>query len=147
MDKFNTNEIMEMLPHRYPFLLIDQVVEFIPNKHVTAIKNITINEPFFVGHFPEKPIMPGVLTIEAMAQACAVCAVASLGNEFKGKPVYFAGINEARFRKPVFPGDVLKIEAEVIRTRSFFWIFKCKTLNQEQQVATEAEIKATIENS
>ena len=147
MTKFNINEIMEMIPHRYPFLLIDKVIDFTPKERIVAVKNVTINEPFFIGHFPGQPIMPGVLIIEAMAQACAVCAIASLGNNFKGKPVYFTGINDAKFRKPVAAGNVLYINATVTRTRSLFWIFECRTLNECEELTTEAKISATISNT
>lgn len=141
---FDINDIMKMIPHRYPFLLIDKVIDFVPNEKVVAIKNISVNEPMFVGHFPGHPIMPGVLIIEAMAQACAVCAIASLGAVFNGKPVYFTGLNDAKFRKPVIPGDILHIEASVARVRSLFWKFACRAFNANKELVSEADINATI---
>ncbi|MBQ4875244.1 MAG: 3-hydroxyacyl-ACP dehydratase FabZ [Rickettsiaceae bacterium H1] len=139
------NDIMKMIPHGYPFLLIDKVIELHRKEKIIAIKNVTINEHFFTGHFPGKPIMPGVLIVEAMAQSCAVCAIASLGDDFNGRSVYFTGINDAKFRKPVVPGDVLHIHATVTRIRSLFWMFECKAINQEDRVTTEAKITATID--
>ncbi len=143
--QFDINKIMEMIPHRYPFLLIDKIISFTPNQEAVAIKNVTINEEFFLGHFPNKPIMPGVLIIEAMAQTAAVCAIASLGDEYKNKPVYFTGIDSAKFRKPVLPGDTLNIHAKVVKQRSLFWFFECKAFNSTQELATEAKINATID--
>ena len=105
----NTHEIMKMLPHRYPFLLVDRIVELEEGKRVVGIKNVTINEPFFQGHFPGHPIMPGVLIIEAMAQVSGILAMLTdkISND---KVTYFTGIDNARFRKPVVPGDVLRLE-------------------------------------
>ena len=105
-------EIMEIIPHRQPFLLLDRVEELEPGVRAVAYKNVTYNEPFFAGHFPQEPVMPGVLMVEALAQAGAV-AILSL-EENKGKTAYFGGINNARFRKKVGPGDVLKLECEII---------------------------------
>ncbi|MBR1445061.1 MAG: 3-hydroxyacyl-ACP dehydratase FabZ [Firmicutes bacterium] len=109
------NEIMKVIPHRPPFLLIDKVIEIEEGKKITAIKNVTMNEPFFVGHFPQEPVMPGVLIIEAMAQAGAV-AILSL-DEFKGKTAYFGAINNAKFRAKVVPGDTLRFEVEIIKLK------------------------------
>ena len=106
-------EILGMLPHRYPFLLIDRIVEFEPTKRLVAIKNVTINEPFFQGHFPGYPIMPGVLVVEAMAQAGGVIMMAEIPDREK-KLVVFTGIERAKFRRPVTPGDQLRIEVEVL---------------------------------
>ncbi len=138
-------EIMKMIPHRYPFLLIDRIVECNPQENAIAIKNVTINEEFFNGHFPGKPIMPGVLIIEAMAQTCAVCALAA-ESEQHCKPVYFTGIEKAKFRKPVVPGDTLYIHAHLLRKKLSIWSFQCKALRAEQVVA-EAQIQATIDTS
>lgn len=110
-------EIQSLIPHRYPFLLIDRIVELDPLKRIVAIKNVTMNEPFFQGHFPGVPVMPGVLIIEAMAQAGAVLLFREVEDR-ENKLMYFAGIEEARFRKPVTPGDQLRLEIEVIRYRS-----------------------------
>jgi 3-hydroxyacyl-[acyl-carrier-protein] dehydratase len=114
---FSIQEIMDFLPHRYPFLLIDRVVEFEPQKRLVAIKNVTINEPFFQGHFPGFPIMPGVLVIEAMAQAGGMIMMAEMPDRHK-KLVVFTGIERAKFRKPVTPGDQLRIEVDVLSYRS-----------------------------
>jgi 3-hydroxyacyl-[acyl-carrier-protein] dehydratase len=114
---FSIQEILDLLPHRYPFLLIDRVVEYEPAKRLVAIKNVTINEPFFQGHFPGFPIMPGVLVIEAMAQAGALIMLAEIEDR-ASKLAVFTGIEKAKFRKPVTPGDQLRIEVEVLAMRS-----------------------------
>ena len=115
--KFNIQEILDFLPHRYPFLLIDRIVEFEPAKRLVAIKNVTINEPFFQGHFPGYPIMPGVLVIEAMAQAGGIIMMAEMPDRHQ-KLVVFTGIERAKFRRPVTPGDQLRIEVDVLAFRS-----------------------------
>lgn len=108
-------EIMEIIPHRYPFLLIDKVIEIEEGKKIVAIKNVTMNEQFFQGHFPVEPVMPGVLIIEAMAQAGA-CAILSM-EEYKGKIAYFGAINNAKFRDKVVPGDTLRLEVELLKLK------------------------------
>jgi 3-hydroxyacyl-[acyl-carrier-protein] dehydratase len=113
---FDIQEILELLPHRYPFLLIDRVVEFEPARRLVAIKNVTINEPFFQGHFPGYPIMPGVLVVEAMAQAGGIIMMAEMPDRHE-KLVVFTGIERAKFRRPVTPGDQLRIEVEVLSFR------------------------------
>lgn len=115
--------ILAMLPHRYPFLMIDKVVELVPGESAVGIKNVTINEQFFEGHFPGKPIMPGVLIVEAMAQTAAVLVVHDLADKAKDKLVYFMSIDSARFRKPVFPGDTLKIHVTPRQSRGKVWKF------------------------
>jgi 3-hydroxyacyl-[acyl-carrier-protein] dehydratase len=115
--KFDIQEILGLLPHRYPFLLIDRIVEFTPAKRVVAIKNVTINEPFFQGHFPNYPIMPGVLVVEAMAQAGAIIILAELTDR-ENKLVVFTGIERAKFRRPVTPGDQLRIEVDVLAIKT-----------------------------
>jgi len=117
------NRIVQMIPHRYPFLLVDRVEELVPGEKAVGIKNVTMNEPFFQGHFPERPIMPGVLIIEAMAQTAAVIVVESLGKRAEGKLVYFMSIDSARFRKPVEPGDQLRLTCEKQRHRGNVWKF------------------------
>lgn len=134
-------EIMSILPHRYPFLLIDRILEFEPSKMCKGLKNVTINEPFFLGHFPGHPIMPGVLIIEAMAQVGGVLAFKSAN--VSNKVVYFMGIDKARFRKPVFPGDALHITVTVTKCRGTIWAFKGEAFVGENLVA-EAELMATI---
>ena len=110
-------QVMEMIPHRYPLLMIDKVIELDPGKSATSVKNVTINEPHFMGHFPGYPVMPGVLIIEAMAQTSALVVVNFLGDEAKGKVVYFMTIDNARFRKPCWPGDTMHVHVEKIQSR------------------------------
>lgn len=135
------NEIMKILPHRYPFLLIDRILEFETGKSAKGLKNVTINEPFFAGHFPGHPIMPGVLIIEAMAQVGGVLAFKSA--EVSNKVVYFMGIDNARFRKPVVPGDALELTLTVTKCRGTIWAFKGEARVAGALVA-EAELMATI---
>lgn len=120
------NRIMEMIPHRYPLLLIDRVVEIEKDVRAVGIKNVTFNEPHFTGHFPQRPIMPGVLIVEAMAQTSAVLVVSTLGAESEGKLVYFMSIEEAKFRKPVVPGDRLELHVVKERSRGNVWKFKAE---------------------
>jgi 3-hydroxyacyl-[acyl-carrier-protein] dehydratase len=118
------NRIMQMIPHRYPILLIDRILEFVPDQHAVGLKNVTINEPQFQGHFPRMPVMPGVLIIESMAQTAACFVVQTLGKESEGKLVYFMSIDEARFRKPVVPGDTMHVHVTKIQSRRNVWKFK-----------------------
>ena len=127
--------IMKMIPHRYPFLLIDRIQDVVPETSATGIKNVTINEPFFAGHFPEKPIMPGVLIIESMAQTAAALVVSGLGPETEGKLVYFMSVESARFRKPVVPGDQLEIKVIKRQTRGKVWKFDGQAFVQNTLVA------------
>ncbi len=120
----DVNRIKELIPHRYPFLMIDKLVDVIPDVSATGIKNVTINEPYFLGHFPNRPIMPGVLIIEAMAQTACVLVMETIGEEAEGSLVYFLSVDSARFRKPVTPGDRLHVEVEKIRNRGDVWKFK-----------------------
>lgn len=115
--------IMQMIPHRYPFLMIDRVEDVVPDVGCVGVKNVTINEPYFQGHFPERPVMPGVLIIEAMAQTAAVLVVETLGQTSEGKLVYFMTIDEARFRKPIVPGDRIMIHCKKERSRGPVWKF------------------------
>jgi 3-hydroxyacyl-[acyl-carrier-protein] dehydratase len=137
----NHLEIAKLLPHRYPFLLVDRIAE-IEGKRIVGIKNVTINEPFFQGHFPGHPIMPGVLIIEAMAQVGGLYAmvVDKLGDD---RVTYFAGIDNARFRRPVVPGDVLRMELELINCRRGLYCFNGKAF-VEDALAAEADLKATF---
>ncbi|MCH7956417.1 MAG: 3-hydroxyacyl-ACP dehydratase FabZ [Proteobacteria bacterium] len=116
--------IMEMIPHRYPFLMIDKLINVIPGAGAVGVKNVTIGEPYFQGHFPSRPVMPGVLIIEAMAQTAAVLVIETLGVEAEGRLVYFLSVDAARFRKPVMPGDTLYIHVEKQYKRGNVWKFK-----------------------
>ena len=117
-------QILKMLPHRYPFLMIDRLEEIVADQSAVGIKNVTANEPFFQGHFPGKPIMPGVLIVEAMAQTAAVLVVNSIGKEVEGSLVYFMSVENARFRRMVVPGDQLRVHVERIHKRGNVWKFK-----------------------
>ncbi len=121
--EIDIQRVMDMIPHRYPFLMIDKVVDVVANDSATGVKNVSINENFFQGHFPQRPVMPGVMIIEAMAQTAAVLVVHSLGPNSEGKLVYFMSIDDARFRKPVFPGDTLYIEVTKRHSRANVWKF------------------------
>jgi 3-hydroxyacyl-[acyl-carrier-protein] dehydratase len=120
----DVQQIMKMIPHRYPILLVDRVIDFKAGEYAVGLKNVTMNEPHFMGHFPGIPVMPGVLIIEAMAQTSAILVVQTLGEEAMGKVVYFMSIDNARFRKPVVPGDTLHIHVEKIQQRGPVWKFK-----------------------
>jgi 3-hydroxyacyl-[acyl-carrier-protein] dehydratase len=135
--------IMEMIPHRYPFLLVDRVVDIKVGESAVGIKNVTINEPFFQGHFPRRPVMPGVLIIESMAQTAAVLVVESLKGTADGKLVYFMTIDEARFRKPVAPGDTLKVHVNKLRSRGNVWKFASE-VRVEGVLVAEASFAAMI---
>ena len=138
----NIQDIMKVLPHRYPFLLVDRIEELEEGKKVAGFKNVTINEPFFQGHFPDHPIMPGVLIIEAMAQVggAYVAVVDNIGDD---KVTYFVGVEKARFRKPVLPGDTLRMELELVSCRRGIYLFAGKAYVGTTLVA-EAELKATF---
>ncbi len=142
MPEIEIREIMEVLPHRFPFLLVDRVIEYEEKKRIVVLKNVTINEPFFQGHFPGVPIMPGVLIVEAMAQAGGILVFKSIPDR-KKKLVYFMGIESCRFRKPVLPGDQLRIEMTVIRVKSRFGKLKGTAFADGAKVA-EAEIMFTL---
>jgi 3-hydroxyacyl-[acyl-carrier-protein] dehydratase len=136
-------EIMNILPHAYPFLLVDRIVEIEAGRRVIGIKNVTFNEPFFQGHFPGRPIMPGVLIIEAMAQTAGVLAFKSMPDEYLKKPVYFLGMDNVRFRKPVIPGDQLRLELEVTKHRHSIWGFRGKAF-VDGKLAAEADLLAML---
>lgn len=134
-------KIQSLLPHRYPFSLVDRVIESEPGKRMVALKNVTINEPFFQGHFPSKPVMPGVLLIEAMAQATGLLAMESAG--VPGEAIYYlVGVDKARFKRPVVPGDQLFFEVEVIKCRREIWVFDAKA-KVDGKVVASAEIMCT----
>jgi 3-hydroxyacyl-[acyl-carrier-protein] dehydratase len=137
--------IMKLLPHRYPFLLIDKMVDMDGEESGTAIKNVTINEPFFQGHFPGKPVMPGVLLIEAMAQAAGALVLNHLGDAHAGKLVFFMSIDKARFRKPVLPGDVVHFHVKLTNKRAPVWKYWAEAHVDGKKVA-EAEIGAMLMN-
>jgi 3-hydroxyacyl-[acyl-carrier-protein] dehydratase len=139
----NIEQIIKSLPHRYPFLLVDKVVELELGKKIVAIKNVTFNEPHFTGHFPDKPIMPGVLIIEAMAQAGALMVTSAPDFKPEEKLVYFMSIDGAKFRKPVVPGDVLELHVEVVQNRGPVWKLSAVGIVDGQKVA-EAQLAAMI---
>ncbi len=135
--------IMEMVPHRYPFLLIDRVENIVKGVSATGVKNVTINEPHFQGHFPRQPVMPGVLIVEAMAQTAAVLVVHTLGEDARGRLVYFMSIDGARFRRPVTPGDQLKLEMTVLQNRRNVWKIAGKAL-VDGKVVAEGSVAAML---
>ena len=138
------HEILKQLPHRYPFLMVDRVLEIEKGKHIKALKNVTINEPFFVGHFPHRPVMPGVLMLEAMAQVAALLAFDALGTSPSDKTIYyFAGIDGARFKRPVEPGDQLIMDVTLDRMKSGIFKFK-GTARVGEHIACEAELMCTM---
>ncbi len=136
-------KIVEMIPHRYPFLMIDRVSDLVPEESAVGHKNVTINEPHFQGHFPSKPIMPGVLIIEAMAQTSAVLVVHTLGGEAEGKLVYFMSVENAKFRRPVQPGDVMKIYVNTKQHRKAVWKFD-GVAKVDEQIVAESTFTAMI---
>lgn len=137
------NRIMEMIPHRYPILLVDRVLEIEPGETAHAIKNVTMNEPHFQGHFPNYPVMPGVLIIEALAQTGALVVVEHLGAEAEGKTVLFMTIDNAKFRRQVVPGDVLHLHVEKVQSRGAVWKFKGRA-EVDGHVCAEATFGAMI---
>lgn len=140
----NIHEILEYLPHRYPILLVDRVLECEPGKRIVGIKNVSINEPFFQGHFPHHPVMPGVLIIEALAQVSAILSFKTLGNKPDDQSVYyFVGIDEARFKRPVMPGDQLRLEATLERNVRGIWKFAVQA-KVEEAIAAEAKLMCTV---
>lgn len=138
---FDIQEILATIPHRYPFVLIDRVLAFESRKSITAIKNVTINEPFFQGHFPQEKVFPGVLMLEAMAQALAVLALQSLkheGKDYQDAQCYYAGVDKVRFRRKIIPGDTMKIEVELTRAKG-------KMLKADATITVEGEIACVAE--
>ena len=144
MNTVDISEILKYLPHRYPFLLVDRVLELELDRRVLALKNVTINEPFFTGHFPHLPVMPGVLVVEAMAQAAGILSFATMGRRSDDNSVfYFAGIDEARFKRPVVPGDQLHLDVEILRKSRMLWKFK-GTATVDGQVVAEAQLMCAL---
>jgi 3-hydroxyacyl-[acyl-carrier-protein] dehydratase len=137
----NIKEIQNLLPHRYPFLMVDRITEIDPGKKIVGIKNLSINEKFFQGHFPGNPIMPGVLIVEALAQVAGILALRSGAPE--GKAVYFMSIEKAKFRRPVVPGDQLRLEVTILQSRGNVWKFSGNAL-VEEKIAAEAEFTAMV---
>ena len=146
MAEVDIGRVMEMIPHRYPMLMIDRVTQMAPNESAVGIKNVTINEPHFQGHFPSRPVMPGVMIIESMAQTAAVLVVHSLGKQAEGKLVYFMTVDNARFRRPVTPGDTLYIHVAKERQRANVWKFSGRVMVGDHLVA-EANFAAMILDS
>ncbi|HLI14046.1 MAG TPA: 3-hydroxyacyl-ACP dehydratase FabZ [Alphaproteobacteria bacterium] len=141
--EIDINRVMEMIPHRYPFLMIDRVVDVVAGERAVGIKNVSINEPYFQGHFPQRPVMPGVLLVEAMAQTAGVLVVHTLGREAEGKLVYFMTVDDCRFRRPVVPGDQLRIHVAKMRNRGAVWKFHGEAKVDDNLVA-EANFGAMI---
>jgi len=140
-------EIQEYLPHRYPFLLVDRVIDCEPKVRLVAIKNVSFNEPFFQGHFPHQPIMPGVLITEALAQTTALLAALSDESLGKGMTYYLAGIDNARFKRPVVPGDQLRLEANYVKHRRNIWTFDCQaSVDGELSVSAQIICAAMVNN-
>ena len=138
------HKILKQLPHRYPFLLVDRVLELDKGKSIKALKNVTINEPFFEGHFPNRPVMPGVLMLEALAQASALLSFDALGASPDDQMIYyFAGMDAVRFRRPVEPGDQLILEAELLRMKAGIFKFRTRALVGEE-LAVEAELTCAV---
>lgn len=135
--------IMELLPHRYPMLLVDRVTEIVLNESAVGIKNCTMNEPYFTGHFPAKPVMPGVLVVESMAQTACCLVALTLGKQAEGKLVFFTTIDEARFRRPIVPGDQIRIQVVKQRQKGPFWRFAGKAF-VDGQLCAEAVFAAAI---
>lgn len=144
MSQMDINEILEYLPHRYPMLLVDRVLEVVPGERIVAIKNVTYNEPFFPGHYPHHSVMPGVLVIEAMAQAAALLSFKTMGGKSDDQSVYyFVGIDGARFKRPVGPGDQLVLEVRITANKRGIWKFAGQA-KVDGQLAAEAELMCTV---
>ena len=144
VNSMDIHQILELLPHRYPFLLVDKVLSCNPGKSIVAVKNVTINEHFFAGHFPHHPVMPGVLIIEALAQTAAILTFKTHDHKNDEKSVYyFVGIDHARFKKPVMPGDTLELHAEIKRFSRGIWWFSAQA-KVDGKLVTEAELMCTL---
>ena len=143
VESFDIARIMAAIPHRYPFLLVDRIVDVVRGTSAVGVKNVSVNENFFQGHFPSHPVMPGVLIVESMAQTAAVLVVETLGPEARGKLVYFLSIDNAKFRRPVVPGDQMRVHVEKERQRGNIWRFRAEA-KVDGKVAAEAVISAMI---
>lgn len=144
MSPMDIHQILEHLPHRYPFLLVDRVLDVVPGERIVALKNVSMNEPFFPGHYPHHPVMPGVLIVEALAQAAAILSFKSLGGKPDAQSVYyFVGIDGARFKRPVSPGDQLMLEASITANKRGIWKFAAQA-RVDGQIAAEAELMCTV---
>lgn len=144
MTPMDIHQILEYLPHRYPILLVDRVLEVVPGERITALKNVTVNEPFFPGHYPHHPVMPGVLMIEALAQTAAILSFKTMGGKPDDKSVYyFVGIDGARFKRPVGPGDQLIMEVSIVANKRGLWKFAAAA-KVDGNVAVEAELMCTV---
>jgi 3-hydroxyacyl-[acyl-carrier-protein] dehydratase len=143
VESFDIAQIMRAIPHRYPFLLVDRIVDVVKGVSAVGVKNVSINESFFQGHFPARPVMPGVLIVESMAQTAAVLVVETLGPDVRGRLVYFLSIDGAKFRRPVVPGDQMRVHVEKERQRGNIWKFRAEA-KVDGKVAAEAVISAMI---
>ena len=142
--KLNIKDILDTLPHRYPFILVDKVLELIPNRKIRAVKNVTINEEFFIGHFPHYPVMPGVLIIEALAQAAGILSFKSMNESANEESLYFfVGIDNCRFKRPVGPGDVLALNVEIEKVKGGVWKYQA-TAEVEQKVCAQAQLMCAL---
>ncbi len=146
VSSMDIHQVMEYLPHRYPFLLVDKVIECVPKERLTALKNVTINEPYFPGHFPIKPVMPGVLILEALAQATAILTAKSMSDAATGETLYYlVGIDNARFKRPVEPGHQLILKTDLVRNKRSIWKFNTEALVDGEVVAS-AEILCSVQS-
>ncbi|MBP6636879.1 MAG: 3-hydroxyacyl-ACP dehydratase FabZ [Sulfuritalea sp.] len=144
LSRMDIHQILEYLPHRYPILLVDRVLSVVPGERIAALKNVSVNEPYFPGHYPHHPVMPGVLIVEAMAQTAAILAFKTMGNKPDDKSVYyFVGIDNARFKKPVGPGDQLLIEVTLAASKRGIWKFS-GVARVDGQVASEADLICAV---
>ena len=143
VESLDIEQIIEAIPHRYPFLMIDRVIEFVPDESAVGLKNVSINESYFQGHFPRRPVMPGVLIIESMAQTAAVLVVKTLGPAMAGKLVYFMSVSDCRFRRPVFPGDQLFVHVTKKQRRRNVWKFEAAA-KVDGEIAAQATYAAMI---
>ena len=142
--KLNIKDILDTLPHRYPFILVDKVLELIPNRKIRAVKNVTINEEFFIGHFPHYPVMPGVLIIEALAQAAGLLSFKSMNESANEESLYFfVGIDNCRFKRPVGPGDVLALNVQIEKVKGGVWKYQA-TAEVEQKVCAQAQLMCAL---